>query len=948
MKNFFLLALMLFAGSLSAQIAFTNQTNLLNPEDHYSGVAIAVIDMNGDGRDDIVRMNEGTILSISFQGAPNSPFGYMMLQDIASNSQWGMCAGDLDNNGFPDVLAAGRYDGVKIAMADTLGTAYSLYTLSDPSTFAQCVNFSDVNNDGWLDAFVCHDDGPSRIFLNDSTGNLVYDADFMDFSTVPNSDGSGNYGSIWTDFDGDGDTDLYIAKCRQGVNNPGDGRRINMLYVNNGDGTYTQDTADVYKLRIGAQSWTADFGDIDNDGDFDCFITNHDVPSMLLENDGSGHFTDISDTSGVAAGIGGLPIQGVLRDLDNDGYLDIIVAGSEHYVMINNGDKTFSAVPNPFDDNDMESYAIGDLNSDGFLDVYGGYANIYTTPSNTPDALWINEGNDNNYFGLTLRGQESNYNAVGAKAIVYSPLGTQIREVRSGESYGINNSLQLHFGMGQEETVDSLIIYWPSGQIDSLFDLEANQYLTVSEGGCVVPSIGLDIMGETTFCPGDSAILIAPLGYSYLWTTGDTTQQITGTESGQYAVTVTSPDGCSAVSQAVALVVDPVQTPVITATGDTSFCEGAEVVLSSSEGNAYMWSTGDTTQSITVSEAGSYSVSTLGLCNYYESDAINVQVFSAGDPMPVPDTIFTDSIATLTATGDSLLWFDSEMGGMPIGSGPTFITPPLSETTTYWVQSIADFDQPNVFLGPTQHQGSAYAGSQFNAGIIFDCHMPVNLAGVKVITEFAGVRRIVLEDSDGNILDSVSINIPSGETVLNLDFELPFGEDFVLTTDTDVNQTTFGVNSPQLRRSDQGISYPYEVPGVLTISESTIGGATRYYYFYEWELDFNGFVCEGELVPVTVVVDSLTSNTNTADLSSGFEVYPNPGSGIFQFKLENISSKDFQVEVFNAQGQLIRTEQLSTTAQSTFVLDLQGKKAGMYWVVLKSGEQILRKRIVLE
>ena len=249
--------------------------------------------------------------------------------------------------------------------------------------------------------------------------------------------------------DNDKELELNIAKCHQGVNDSSEPFGPNGLYLNNGDGTYTQDILGEYGLRIGAQSWTADFGDIDNDGDFDCFITNHDVSSMLLENDGTGHFTDITQAAGIFNALPGAAMQGVMRDFDNDGFLDIIVAGSSQYLFRNNGDKTFTQAANPFSNNAMESFAIGDLNHDGFIDVYGGYANIYTDPSDIPDVLWMNNGNDNHYFGMTLRGTQSNRSAVGSKVTLYSALGKQVREVRSGESYGIMNSLQINFGLGQ-------------------------------------------------------------------------------------------------------------------------------------------------------------------------------------------------------------------------------------------------------------------------------------------------------------------------------------------------------------------------------------------------------------------------------------------------------------------------------------------------------------------
>ncbi|MCB0547096.1 MAG: CRTAC1 family protein, partial [Phaeodactylibacter sp.] len=464
------------------QLSFTNGNNLLSNSAFHSGVAIAVVDMNGDGLDDIVRLAQGRQLQIEYQQSAGTSFLNYTFGNLSAQSQWSMCVADVDNDGYNDVLAGGRYDNVKLVRAMEGGTSYEMSNLPGAGLFVQGSNLVDINNDGWVDYFACHDDGESRIWSNDSTGQFITADEWIDMATVPASDNSGNYGSIWTDFDNDGDIDLYIAKCRQGVNNPSDPRRINALYLNIGENTFVE-AADSFNLKIGAQSWTADFQDIDNDGDYDCFITNHDVPSMLLENDGSGHFTDITDGSGI--NILGLPIQGVMRDFDNDGFVDILVAGTRQHLFLNNGDKTFTELENPFDNNQMESFAIGDLNHDGFLDVYGGYAQVYTTPSNIDDVIWLNDATSgNNFIAISLVGKESNRNGIGARIEAYGPWGIQVREVRAGESYGIMNSMTQHFGLGTHEMVDSLVIRWPSGNIDTLQNLAANQFITVIENSC--------------------------------------------------------------------------------------------------------------------------------------------------------------------------------------------------------------------------------------------------------------------------------------------------------------------------------------------------------------------------------------------------------------------------------------------------------------------------------
>ena len=98
----------------------------------------------------------------------------------------------------------------------------------------------DVNNDGWLDIFGCDDVHISDIWGNDGTGSFTDNDGWIDLATAVPSDNSGNYGSVFTDYDCDGDLDLYIAKCRQGVNDPNDPRRINVMYQNDGNNNFTE------------------------------------------------------------------------------------------------------------------------------------------------------------------------------------------------------------------------------------------------------------------------------------------------------------------------------------------------------------------------------------------------------------------------------------------------------------------------------------------------------------------------------------------------------------------------------------------------------------------------------------------------------------------------------------------------------------------------------------
>jgi MYXO-CTERM domain-containing protein len=498
---------------------FSNASATLNNPSLSSGVAIGAWDMNNDGLDDLVRIHDTTELQIEYQNAD----GTFTLLDYGSinGSSWSLSIGDINNDGFGDIFTGGGYDGLKVLSAVDDGTNYMMDTLSGPDVFVQCSNFADIDNDGNLDLFVCHDDGISSRYKGEGTGSMVFDTDLIDPSSTIPSDNSGNYGSIWTDYDNDGDTDLYIAKCRLGVNDPMDGRRLNLLFQNDGNGNYT-DVAEAAGVRPLAQSWSADFGDIDNDGDLDAILVTHDSTSLLYENgangDAVGQFTDIAADAGMTADLDaiGLGIQSLFEDFDNDGFVDLLITGrsNEHRLFMNNGDKTFTAAADPFptDGPGIQSAAIGDFNNDGFPDVLAGFAVGFNQPSGVPDRMFLNPGNDNGFVNVRLTGVISNATGAGARVELTTGDVTQVREVRAGQGYGITVSPVRHFGIGTAEAVDQIVVRWPSGTVDTIPNPPINGTIHVVEGCTDV--FYADADGDTFGDPESTMMgCIAPEGY---------------------------------------------------------------------------------------------------------------------------------------------------------------------------------------------------------------------------------------------------------------------------------------------------------------------------------------------------------------------------------------------------------------------------------------------------
>jgi hypothetical protein len=194
-----------------------------------------------------------------------------------------------------------------------------------------------------------------------------------------------------------------------------------------------------------------------------------------------------------------------------------------------------------------------------------------------------------------------------------------------------------------------------------------------------VPSATITASGPLAFCDGGSVTLSVPSGNTYLWSTGATTNSISVSASGNYSVTVTNTSGCSAQSQSVAVDVTPLPTATITASGATTFCAGGNVTLTASAGTSYLWSTGATTQSITVNQSGNYSVTVSnGSCSA-TSVATNVTVNAA-------PTVTASASATSVCAGQSVILTGSGASTYTwnngVSNGVAF-TP--SATTTYTV-----------------------------------------------------------------------------------------------------------------------------------------------------------------------------------------------------------------------------------------------------------------------
>ena len=411
-----------------------------------SGTVWCVADMTGDFLDDVVGVS-ATQVNINKQLASG---GFTVMNITTPQADWpagwSVAAGDLNGDGYND-LQYGNGQGVTFMLTANGGTSFTEQSTiyETQYVFSQRGNMVDINNDGDLDGFMCHDVDANVYFMNDGSGNLTFTQGGL-------GETCGNYGSVWIDYDGDHDIDLFVAKCGCDP--------VDILYRNNGDGTFTN-VAPALGLNDSHSSWSSAWADYDNDGDMDLFIGSSGSPNSKLMRNDNGNFTNVTEGSGFDT-FTGTTIEWTCHDFNNDGWVDILGAGA---MLMNNGDMTFT--PNT----DVPGNGpIGDLNNDGFLDIVNG------------NIVQMNSGNTNKYLVVNLIGTVSNLNGIGARVEVASPSFTQIRDVKSGDGFRYMSTLNAHFGLGTDATVNQVTVYWPSGVIDVIDNVPVNSSLEITEG----------------------------------------------------------------------------------------------------------------------------------------------------------------------------------------------------------------------------------------------------------------------------------------------------------------------------------------------------------------------------------------------------------------------------------------------------------------------------------
>jgi hypothetical protein len=387
------------------------------------------------------------------------------------NSTGCTCA-DYDNDGDLDLFVTN--EGPNFLYANNGSAAFTRITTSpiandnEKSTGAA---WGDYDNDGDLDLFVTNaKDQRNSLYINNGNGTFSK----ADSSNILVSEANSSTGCNWIDYDGDDDIDLFVTNTD---------KRRNFLYRNLGGGAFEKVTSGVL-VTENKSSLGASWADYDNDGDLDVIVINGNGQSHdFYTNDGKGAFSknsfsfgssSTSDTTGIGSSWG---------DFDNDGDADLFLTRSEvvyinrvsqgdffrvagYYGLVGSG-RFFG-----------QSCNVVDYDNDGALDFF--VARFRST-----SLLYRNDGGNNNWLKVRCRGMASNRSAIGtkvrAKAMINGKPVWQLHEISAQTGHAAQNGLEAHFGLGSASLVDSLMIHWPSDSVSVLSNVAVNRVINVTE-----------------------------------------------------------------------------------------------------------------------------------------------------------------------------------------------------------------------------------------------------------------------------------------------------------------------------------------------------------------------------------------------------------------------------------------------------------------------------------
>ncbi|MEE9131366.1 MAG: CRTAC1 family protein [Phycisphaerales bacterium] len=476
-------------------------------------------DFDNDGYLDIVTSTYDPRGQLSFyRNLGNGRFEDRSTSSRADDQLGGLncLAADYNNDGYRDVLilrGAWLFDDGQIRNSLLRNNVDGTFTdvtrhagLAEPARPTQTAVWGDFDNDGDLDLYIGNEsraqweelavgDYPSQMFRNNGDGTFT---DIAAEAGVTND----RYAKGVTagDYDNDGDLDLYVSNIG-----------TNRLYRNNGDFTFTDVTAEAGVSEPQDRSFVPWFFDYDNDGWLDLFVgayrasiadlaadalgqPHEGVRPRLYRNRGDGTFAEVAIQLGLDHPY--LPMGANFGDLDNDGFLDIYLGTGEpdlrtlmpNIMLRNDQARRFQDVTTSGGFGHLQKghgMAFGDIDNDGDQDIYHQLGGFYPGDK-FANALFQNPGHGNRFIFIKLVGRQSNRDGIGARIRVIVDTEDGPREfhraVGSVSSFG-GSPIRQEIGLGQSTSITRLEVTWPKSNLHQVFEnVEMDGLVRIVEG----------------------------------------------------------------------------------------------------------------------------------------------------------------------------------------------------------------------------------------------------------------------------------------------------------------------------------------------------------------------------------------------------------------------------------------------------------------------------------
>ena len=568
----------------------------------------------------------------------------------------------------------------------------------------------------------------------------------------------------------------------------------------------------------------------------------------------------------------------------------------------------------------------------------------------------ILDGNLTDCGGSLLNSLQKLY--FGKDNVSYNPFSGKIDDIAIYNRALSTAEIQQLYGLGSTQYL------WSTGATTPSISVSPTQTttytVTVTENGqtCTAsstvnvstPTATISANGPTSFCTGGSVTLTANSGSSYLWSNGATSQSITVNQAGSYSVTVTS-NGCSATSSPTVVTITQTANPTVSANGPITFCSGGSVTLNSSTGSSYLWSNGATSQSITVNQSGTYSVTTNTNGCSGSSAPITVTVNQpplASISSSGPTTICQGSSVALNANTGAGLTYQWQLNGNNIagasaasytanaaGSYTVVVTNSNGCSATSSATSVTVSASPTVSITPSGPTTFCAGGSVTLSASGASTYQWSNGSNSSSITVSQSGNYTVTGFSNGCSGNAS----PVGVTVFNNPSVSAGG----LPPYTNVNASPLSLTA----NPSGGIFSGFGVNGnQFYPSQAGLGTATVFYTY----TDGNG--CSNSTFQQTIVYDTLSQACSTFDTlyintvitgaiapnnTSTITIYPNPANTDLVIHNSNFGIMgSYSVRITNTLGQTVFLSQVN---QQQFVIALSTLGgAGTYYFALLDGQ----------